>query len=95
MSNFKMVTSLKTISFPEFFLELPKEVRDSIFEYNTEHRSIMKQVLNQLVDCIFCVNCGGIIEPSLLKHVNCCSSTCMYQLRDDPYAYYINGIRIN
>jgi len=85
MSNFKMVTNLKTISFPEFFLELPKEVRDSIFECNVEHRSKMNQVLSQLVNYIFCVNCGGTIEPSLLNHVNCCSSICMYQLRDDPY----------
>lgn len=78
----------KTISFPCFFESLPKVIQDLVFECNVEHRSQMKIVLDQLVYFIHCVNCGKLIDPSILNKVNCCSSTCMYQLRDDPY--YIN-----
>jgi hypothetical protein len=85
MSEFKMTTHLKTIEFPLFFSNLPKEVQDDIFMYNKDHRIQMKNVLDELLCSIFCVNCDEIISPSLMNHVNCCSSTCMHQLRDDPY----------
>jgi hypothetical protein len=90
MTDFKMITYLKTITIPELFLNLPKEVQNLVFECNIDHRSQMKNVLDELVNNIFCVNCDGIISPSLMYHVDCCSSTCMYQLRDDPY--YIHNI---
>jgi hypothetical protein len=79
---------LKTISIPSFFNKLPKELQDQVYEFNIDHRIQMKKVLEQLINNIFCVNCNNIISPSLLNQVNCCSSICMYQLRDDPY--YIN-----
>lgn len=88
MTDFKMTTHLQTIIVPEIFLNLPKDIQDIVFECNLDHRSQMKKVLDQLINYMFCVNCNKIIAPSLLNHVNCCSSICMYQLRDDPY--YIN-----
>lgn len=88
MTDFKMTTHLTTIIVPEIFLNLPKDIQDIVFECNLDHRSQMKKVLDQLINYMFCVNCNKIIAPSLLNHVNCCSSICMYQLRDDPY--YIN-----
>jgi hypothetical protein len=75
----------KTIIVPILFENLPKSLQDLAFEYNIDHRPLMKKVLNQLVYYIHCENCNGLIEPSLINKVNCCSSICMYQLRDDPY----------
>ena len=82
-----MTTTLKTIELPLIFLDLPKVIQDAVFECNYEHRPKMKIVLQQLINYIFCANCSNLISPSLLNHVNCCSSICMYQLRDDPYYY--------
>ena len=70
----------------KLFDKLPKVIKDTIFEYNVEHRYQMKHVLNQLITCIFCENCNGLIYPSLINKVSCCSSVCMYQLMDD-YKY--------
>jgi len=85
MTHFDITTNLETIELPLIFLGLPKVIQDMAFEYNSEHRPKMKIVLKQLTSNIFCENCGNIISPSLLIHVNCCSSICMYQLKDDPY----------
>jgi len=84
MSSVKTIIK-KTIVIPCFFESLPKEIQDLAFQCNVEHRPKMKLVLDQLVYYIHCVNCNRLIDPSLLNKVNCCSSTCMYQLRDDPY----------
>jgi len=80
-----MKTDLKTITIivPELFYLLPKVVKDVVYEFNIEHRSQMKEVLNQLITYIFCKNCNGLICPSILNKVNCCSSECLYQLMDD------------
>ena len=90
MTDFKMTTHLKTIIVPEIFLKLPKDIQDIVFECNLDHRSQMKKVLDELVHHIFCINCGEIIVPSILKYTNICSSICMHQLHDD--AYYIPSI---
>lgn len=74
-----------TIIVPYYFDDLPKVIQDLAFMFNVEHRNQLKKVLNQLVYYIHCVNCNKLIDPSLLNKVNCCSSICMYQLRDDPY----------
>ena len=77
-----MNTELKTIIVPELFYLLPKVLKDIVYEYNVEHRSQMKEVLNQLIMYIFCKNCNGLISPSILNRINCCSSECLYQLMD-------------
>ena len=43
-----MKTDLKTITIivPELFYLLPKAVKDIVYEYNVDHRSQMKEVLN-------------------------------------------------
>jgi hypothetical protein len=87
MTSIKITNKL-TIELPSFFENLPKDIQNLAFEFNIDHRSQMKIVLDQLVYFIHCVNCNGLIDPSILNKVNCCSSICMYQLRDDPY--YIN-----
>jgi hypothetical protein len=77
-----MNNNLKTINVPKFFYLLPKEIQDLVFEFNIEHRFLMKNVLNQLKNYIFCENCNKLIAPSLLNKVRYCSSVCLYNLLD-------------
>lgn len=77
----------ETIILPYYFDELPKVIQDLVFMFNIDHRNQMKEVLNQLVDYIHCINCNKLIDPSLLNKVNCCSSFCLYELSKDPYYY--------
>ena len=91
---FQMIDK-KTITVPYIFDELPKVIKDLVFECNYEHRILLKIVLDQLVKNIHCVNCNGLIDCSIMKEVNCCSSECMihyqdnwsscFELKDDEY----------
>jgi len=71
------------MNIPEFFHLLPKEIKDLVFEFNIEHRTLMKNVLNQLKKFIFCENCNGIIPTSIINKASCCSSECLYNLLDE------------
>jgi hypothetical protein len=77
-----MKTEVNTIIVPDLFHKLPKVLQDIVYEYNCEHRFQMKCVLKQLITHIFCQNCSGLISPSLLNRVYCCSAECMYELMD-------------
>lgn len=76
-----------TMNVPDFFHLLPNEIQDLIFEFNIEYRVIMKNVLNQLINYIYCKNCSQLISPSLLNKVCYCSSECM----DEMWNNYINN----
>ena len=72
----------KTLSVPKYFYKLPKDVQILVFEMNYEHYPQLQLVLVQLVKYIHCSNCRGLILPSLINKVTCCSSECMYELMD-------------
>jgi len=74
-----------TIIVPYYFDDIPKVVQNLVYMCNIEHRNQLKEVLNQLVYYIHCVNCNKLMDPSLINKVNCCSSVCMYELQEDPY----------
>ena len=74
-----------TITLPYYFDNLPKVVQNLVYMCNMEHRNQLKEVLNQLVYYIHCVNCNKLMDPSLINKVNCCSSVCMYELQEDQY----------
>ena len=78
-----MNNNIITMNVPEFFHLLPNEIQDLIFEFNIEYRVIMKNVLNQLINYIYCKNCSQLISPSLLNKINCCSAECLYNLMDE------------
>jgi len=56
-------------------------------ESNINYNHQMKIVLDQLVKYIHCINCNGLIDPSILNKINCCSSECLYELMDNKYDY--------
>jgi len=79
-----------TICVPTFFDNLPLDVKILVFEFNWEHRIMLKKVLDQFMKYLFCVNCGKIMLPSLLNRVSSCSSECMYEFIEDykeSYSY--------
>lgn len=60
-----------------------KIILNQLVKYYYHHQ--MKIVLNQLVKYIHCINCNGLIDPSILNKINCCSSECLYELMDNKY----------
>lgn len=79
-----------TICVPTFFPKLPLDIQILVFEFNWEHRIMLKKVLDEFMRYLFCDNCGKIMLPSLLNRVSSCSSECMYDFIEDykeSYSY--------
>jgi hypothetical protein len=63
--------------------QLPKEIKDHIFEYNPDHRQKMYWVLKDIVDIQYCEVCNKIIIKNIYCLRNsdmiCCSMECVDQ----------------
>ena len=63
--------------------QLPKEIKDHIFEYNPHHRQKMCWVLKDIVNIQYCQVCNKIIIKKIYclrnSDIICCSMECVHQ----------------
>lgn len=66
------------MSFKQVFRILPKEIEDMVFEFNADHRELMKPVLLDLVTFHTCIICEmPIWQSDYRTHANeFCSLYC-------------------